>query len=100
MANEETIVPSSAWPGNKSLETTSVFSEGSTGEIPFRFIGRSEDWEMLLPSIFDWVCSEYESHVFPMYEVVFNDMGFRLHFLDFQREVFHEHSVGCGERWV
>jgi len=33
------------------------------------------------------VCSEYENHVFTMYEVVFKDMGFRLPFSDFQREV-------------
>jgi len=88
MANEETTVSASAWPGNKSLETESVFSEGSTGEIPFSSIGRSEDWEVLLPSTSDRVCSEYENHVFPMYEVVFKDMGFQLPFLDFQREVF------------
>jgi hypothetical protein len=33
------------------------------------------------------VCSEYENYVFPMYEVVFKDMGFRLPFSNFQREV-------------
>jgi len=88
MANEETTAPTSAWPRNESLETESVFSKGSTGEIPFSFIGRSKDWEVLLPSTSIRVCSEYENHVFPMYEVVFKDMGFRLPFSDFQREVF------------
>jgi len=88
MANEETTAYASTWPGNKSLEIESVFSEGSTGEIPFSSIGRSEDWELLLPSTSNRVCSEYENHVFPMYEVVFKEMGFRLPFSDFQREVF------------
>ena len=88
MANEETTTPASSWPGNESLETESVFSEGGTGEIPFSSIGRSEDWEVLLPSTCDRVCSEYENHVFPMFEVVFKDMGFRLPFSYFQREVF------------
>jgi len=88
MATEESIAPASAWPGNESLKTEYVFSEGSIGEIPYSFIGRSEDWEVLLPSTSDRVCSEYENHVIPMYEVVFKDMGFRLPFSDFQREVF------------
>jgi len=43
---------------------------------------------VLLQSTSDLVCSEYENHVFPMYEVVFKDMGFRLPFSDFQRNVF------------
>jgi len=76
MANEETTAPASAWPGNESLETELVFTEGGTGEIPFSSIGRSEDWEVLLPSTSDLVCSEYENHVFPMYEVVFKHIGF------------------------
>ena len=88
MANEETVASASAWPGNESLETESVFSEGCIDEIPFSYIGRSEDWEVLLSSTSDRVCSEYENHVFPMYEVVFKDIGFQLPFLDFQREVF------------
>jgi hypothetical protein len=33
------------------------------------------------------VCSEYENYAFPMHEVVFKDMGFRLPFSDFQREM-------------
>jgi len=88
MANEETAAPASAWPGNESLETESVFSKGDTDEIPFSSVGRSEDWEVVLPITFYRVCSEYENHIFPMYEVVFKDMGFRLPFSDFQREVF------------
>ncbi|RHN59984.1 hypothetical protein MtrunA17_Chr4g0020141 [Medicago truncatula] len=41
----------------------------------------------MLPSTSDRVCSEYENHVFPMYEVVFKDMSFRLPFSEFQREM-------------
>ena len=88
MANEETTAPTSAWLGNESLETKSVFSEGGTSEIPFSSVGRYEDWEVVLPCISDRVCSKYENYVFPMYEVVFKDMSFRLPFSDFQREVF------------
>ena len=33
------------------------------------------------------MCSAYEDHVFPMYEVVFKDMDFQLPFSDFQWEV-------------
>jgi len=97
MANEETIMPANAWPGNKSLAIESVFSDGSTSEIPFSSIGRSEDWEVLLPSTSDRVCSEYENHVFPMYEVVFKDMGFRLPFSDFQREVFRRTKLSPSQ---
>jgi len=61
---------------------------GGTGEIPFSSVGRIEDWEVVLPSTPDRVCSAYENRVFPMYDVVFKDMGFKLPFSNFQREVF------------
>ena len=40
-----------------------------------------------MPSTSDRVCLEYENYAFPMYEVVFKDMGFRIPFSNFQREV-------------
>jgi len=88
MANEESAAPASHWPGPEALETESVFAEEGTSEIPFDDVGRFEDWELLLPSTSDRVCMEYGDHVFPMYKVVFKDMGFRLPFSDFQKEVF------------
>ncbi|RHN38538.1 hypothetical protein MtrunA17_Chr0c01g0489631 [Medicago truncatula] len=68
-------------------ETESILAGDGVGEIPFGSIGRVDDWELLLPSTSDRVCSEYGNHVFPMYEVVFKDMGFRLPFSEFQREM-------------
>jgi hypothetical protein len=57
------------------------------GEAPFGTIREVGDWELVLPSTSDRVCSEYENYVFPMYEVVFKDMGFRHPFSNFQRDV-------------
>lgn len=87
MANEEVSAPASSWLGEEPLKTESSFAIGGTGEIPFSSVGRFEDREVVLPSTFDRVCSEYENHIFPMYEVVFKDMGFQLPFSDFQREL-------------
>jgi len=67
MANEETTVPASAWPGNESLETESVFSKGGTGEIPLCSIGRSEDWKVLLPSTSDWVSFRQTKKMFEIF---------------------------------
>jgi len=61
MANERVVAPVSSWPGEAPLETESVFSEGGTSEIPFGSVGKSEDWEVLLPSTSDRVCLEYEN---------------------------------------
>jgi hypothetical protein len=72
---------------DEPLEIESSFALGGTGEIPFNFVGEIEDWEVILPSTSDKVCSSYGDHVFPMYEVVFKDMDFCLPFSDFQRDV-------------
>jgi len=87
MANDEIVAPASSWLGEEPLETESSFAVGGTGEVPFSSVGRAEDWEVVLPSTSGRVCSEHENHVFPMYEVVFKDMGFQLPFSNFQREV-------------
>jgi len=87
MANEEAVAPISSWLGEEPLETESTFATDGVGEIPFGSIGEVGDWELVLPSTSDRVCSEYENHAFPMYEVVFKDMGFRLPFSNFQREM-------------
>jgi len=87
MAEEEVVAPVITWPGEEPLEMESSFALNETREIPFTSIGRIEDWEVVLPSTSDRVCSEYQNYLFPMYEVVFKDMGFQLPFSDFQREV-------------
>jgi hypothetical protein len=87
MANEGVTASVVSRPGEEPLETESVFAPDGVGEAPFGTIGEVRDWELVLPSTSSKVCSEYDNHVFPMYEVVFKDMGFRLPFSHFQREV-------------
>lgn len=75
MANEEASALEPSKFGEESLETKSVFANNCVGEIPFGPIGDAEDWELMLPSISDRVCSEYGNHAFLMDEVVFKYMG-------------------------
>lgn len=63
------------------------FHQTGTTEIPFGFVGRSEDWEVILPSNSDYVCSQHTENRFPMYKVIFKDMGFRLPFSNLRRSV-------------
>jgi hypothetical protein len=76
-----------SWLGEEPLETEFVFVVDGVGEAPFGTIGDARDWELILSSTSDRVCLEYEDHVFPMYEVVFKDMGFWLPFSNFQRDI-------------
>jgi len=87
MAEQKIAAPYVSRMGDEPLETESSFALARTGEIPFSSVGEIEDWEVILPSKSDRLCLLYEDYVFPMYEVVFKDMGFRLPFSDFQREV-------------
>jgi len=89
MAEEGIAAPTLTWTGEEPLETESSFALDGMGEIPFTSVGKIEDWEVVLPSTSDRVCSEYNNYVFPLYEVVFKDMGFQLPLSDFQREVLH-----------
>jgi hypothetical protein len=84
MENEGVAVSAASWLREEPLETESVFATDGVGEAPFDSIGEVGDWELVLPSTSDRVCSEHENYVFPMYEVVFKDMGFRLPFSNFQ----------------
>jgi hypothetical protein len=87
MADEGVAASVVMRPGEEPLETESVFAADDVNEAPFDLIGEGRDWELILPSTSNRVCSEYENSVFPMYEVIFKDMGFRLLFSNFQREV-------------
>jgi hypothetical protein len=89
MANEGVAASVVMRPGEEPLETESVFAADGVNEAPFDLIGEGRDWELIMLSKSDRVCSEYENYAFPMYEVVFKDMGFRLPFSNFQREVLH-----------
>jgi len=59
-----------------------------TAKTPFSSLGRSEDWEVMLQSTSDRVWSHFPYYSIPMYKVVSKDIGFRLPFSNFQREVF------------
>jgi len=75
------------WIGDELLRAMSAFSpEGYDGNS-FWLRGRSEDWEVILPSNSDRVCSQHRENKFPMYKVVFKDMGFRLPFSNLRRSV-------------
>jgi hypothetical protein len=87
MENEGVAASVVLRPGEEPLETESVFAIEGVNEAPFDIIGEGRDWELILPSTSDRVCSEYGNYIFPMYEVVFKDIGFRLPFSNFQREV-------------
>jgi len=88
MAEEEIVAPALIWLGDEPLEMELSFALGGMGETPFSSVDRIQGWEVVLSTTSDRVCSTYENHVFPMYEVVFKDMGFKLPFSDFQRKVF------------
>jgi hypothetical protein len=70
MENEEAAAPDFSWLGKEPLEMESVFTDDGVGEIPFGPIGNERDWELMLSSTSDRVCSGYEDHVFPMYDRV------------------------------
>jgi len=73
--------------GVEPLRTISSFTSDGAAKILFRTIGNGADWGVELPSTLERVCSHFPDHSFPMYEVVFGDVGFRLPLSSFQREV-------------
>ena len=74
--------------GKETLEAVSLFSTNGEARIPHCLIGRKEDWEIILPITSDRVCSRFSDNRIPMYEVVFQEVGFRLLFFSFQVSVF------------
>ena len=75
------------WIGDEPLEAISSFASDGTGEVPFKKVGDSSDWEQLVPSTSDRICSRFSDHCIPMYEVVFKEMGFRFPFTKFERGI-------------
>jgi hypothetical protein len=59
MANDGVDSSAVLWPGEEPLETESVFATNGVAEAPFGAIGEVGDWELVLPSTSDRVCSEY-----------------------------------------
>jgi len=76
------------WIGRETLELVSFFSADGVARIPRCLIGKKEDWEVLLPTSSDRVCSRFSLNRIPMYEAVFQEVGFRLPFSSFQVSVF------------
>jgi len=76
------------WVGKESLEAVSLFSTDGATKIPRCLIGKKEDWEINLPTISDKICSCFCASRVPMYEAVFQEVGFRLPFSAFQVSVF------------
>jgi len=81
------VVPDHSWVGKETLEVL-LFSTNGAARIPRCLIGRREDWEIILPTISDRVCSRFSAICIPMYEAVFQEMGFRFPFCSLQVSVF------------
>ncbi|RHN60180.1 hypothetical protein MtrunA17_Chr4g0022721 [Medicago truncatula] len=77
-----------SWVGKETLGVASHFSVDGATMILDCAIGKREDWEILLPNVFDRVFSRFSANRIPMYEVVFREVGFRLPFSPFQVSVF------------
>ena len=56
--------------------------------IPRCLIGRKEDWEIILPTTSDRICSQFSVNRIPMYVAVFQEVGFRIPFSSFQVSIF------------
>lgn len=78
-----------SWVGKETLEAVSHFSADGATMIARCLIGRKEDWEILLPSVSDRICSHFSVNRIPMCEAVFREVGFRLPFFSFQVDVFN-----------
>jgi len=76
------------WVGKETLEAVSLFSTNGAARIPRCLIGRKEDWETTLPTTSNRICSRFSANRIPMYEAVFQEVGFRLPFSPFQVSVF------------
>jgi len=76
------------WVGKETLEAVSLFSTDGAARIPRCLIGRREDLEITLPTTSERVCSRFSANRIPMYEAVFQEVGFRLPFSPFQVSVF------------
>jgi hypothetical protein len=72
-----------SWIGDEPLEMVSAFASNGTKEVPFDFIGRNEDLEVVILSTSDRMCSHFPDYSFPMYEGDFKYISFRLSFSDF-----------------
>ncbi|GAU50949.1 hypothetical protein TSUD_140320 [Trifolium subterraneum] len=78
-----------AWVADEPRNTVSRFSLNG-GEGIFRTIQRSPatDWKLCIPNTSRRICSKFQWGSFPMYQIAFEQMGYRLPFSDFEVAVF------------
>ncbi|GAU17023.1 hypothetical protein TSUD_37810 [Trifolium subterraneum] len=78
-----------AWVADEPRNTVSKFSLNG-GEGMFRTVQRSpaDDWKACIPNTSRRICSKFQWGSFPMYQIAFEQMGYRLPFSDFEVAVF------------
>ncbi|GAU51416.1 hypothetical protein TSUD_88710 [Trifolium subterraneum] len=96
MAEEQTPASTSnvdgddyAWVADEPRTTVSKFSLNG-GDGMFRTVQRSslDDWKACIPNTSRRICSKFQWGSFPMYQIAFEHMGYRLPFSDFEVAVF------------
>ncbi|GAU36979.1 hypothetical protein TSUD_150150 [Trifolium subterraneum] len=78
-----------AWVADEPRTTVSKFSLNG-GDGMFRTVQRSptDDWKACIPNTNRRICSKFQWGSFPMYQIAFEQMGYRLPFSDFEVAVF------------
>ncbi|GAU48789.1 hypothetical protein TSUD_406320 [Trifolium subterraneum] len=78
-----------AWVADEPRTTISKFSLIG-GDKMFRTIQRPplDDWKACIPNTTRRICSKFKWGSFPMYQIAFEHMGYRLPFNDFEVAVF------------
>ncbi|GAU34626.1 hypothetical protein TSUD_394170 [Trifolium subterraneum] len=78
-----------AWVVDEPRNTVSKFSL-TGGDKMFKTIQRSplDDWKACIPNTTRRICSKYQWGSFPIYQIAFEHMGYRLPFSDFEVAVF------------
>ncbi|GAU51761.1 hypothetical protein TSUD_415500 [Trifolium subterraneum] len=78
-----------AWVADEPRTTISMFSLNG-GEGMFRTVQHSstDDWKACIPNTNRRICSKFQWGSFPMYQIAFEQMGYRLPFSDFEVAVF------------
>ncbi|GAU37760.1 hypothetical protein TSUD_102770 [Trifolium subterraneum] len=78
-----------AWVADEPRTTVSKFSLNGGDEM-FRTVQRPslDDWKACIPNTSRRICSKFQWGSFPMYQIAFEHMGYRLPFSDFEVAVF------------
>ncbi|GAU22826.1 hypothetical protein TSUD_281930 [Trifolium subterraneum] len=78
-----------AWLADEPRTTISKFSLIG-GDGMFRTVQRPplDDWKARIPNTSRRICSKFQWGFFPMYQIAFEHMGYRLPFSDFEVAVF------------